>query len=137
MSHTGTVKFYNAQKGFGFIVGADGNDYFVHFSQIQKEGFKSLANEEPVQFDLEVNPQTGKQNAVNVTGPNGAPVQGQPPRPKGFGKGQGKGNNNFQQGGFQQFPQQGQFGNGFQQLQQNSGFPQQQFQGGFQQHQQF
>jgi len=128
MSHTGSVKFYNAQKGFGFINGADGQEYFVHFSAIQKEGFKSLANEEPVQFDLEVNEQTGKQCAVNVTGPGGAPVQGQPPRQKGFGKGKGKGS--FQQGGFQQgFPQQG-FGQGFQQLQQGGfqqGFPQQGF----------
>jgi len=133
MSHTGSVKFYNAQKGFGFIVGADGQDYFVHFSAINKDGFKSLANEEPVQFDLEVNPETGKQCAVNVTGPGGAPVQGQPPRQKGSGKGFGKGKGSFQQqGGFHQqgFPQQG-FGQGFQQLQHGGfhqqGFPQQGF----------
>ena len=124
MAMQGTVKFFNAQKGFGFITGADGQDYFVHFSAIQTDGHKSLAEAEPVQFDLEDNPRTGKTNACNVTGPGGAPVQGAPQQQ--FGKGGGKGYNSGkggygqQQGGFQQggfgggFPQQGGFG-GYQQ----------------------
>ena len=39
---TGTVKWFNAEKGFGFITAEDGEDYFAHFSQIQKDGYKSL-----------------------------------------------------------------------------------------------
>ena len=39
---TGTVKWFNAEKGFGFITGEDGNDVFAHFSQINIDGFKTL-----------------------------------------------------------------------------------------------
>ncbi|WP_300359251.1 cold shock domain-containing protein, partial [Fusobacterium sp.] len=38
----GTVKWFNAEKGFGFITSEEGKDLFVHFSEIQKEGFKTL-----------------------------------------------------------------------------------------------
>ena len=48
----GTVKWFNADKGFGFITGEDGVDVFAHFSQIQKDGFKTLEEGERVTFDM-------------------------------------------------------------------------------------
>lgn len=48
----GTVKWFNAEKGYGFITGNDGNDVFAHYSQIQKEGFKTLEEGEKVSFDV-------------------------------------------------------------------------------------
>jgi CspA family cold shock protein len=49
---TGTVKFFNAEKGFGFISRAEGDDVFVHFSNIQGEGYKSLDEGQRVEFDV-------------------------------------------------------------------------------------
>ncbi|MFD3257577.1 cold-shock protein [Paenibacillus lentus] len=49
---TGTVKWFNAEKGFGFIEIEDGNDVFVHFSAIEGEGFKSLDEGQRVQFNV-------------------------------------------------------------------------------------
>ncbi|MGI6383360.1 MAG: cold shock domain-containing protein [Tissierellaceae bacterium] len=49
---TGTVKWFNAEKGFGFITTEEGNDVFAHYSQIQKDGFKSLEEGQEVEFDV-------------------------------------------------------------------------------------
>ena len=49
----GTVKWFNAEKGFGFIERESGDDVFVHFSAIQSEGFKSLEEGQAVTFDVE------------------------------------------------------------------------------------
>ncbi|GMQ62676.1 MULTISPECIES: cold-shock protein [Vallitalea] len=48
----GTVKWFDAKKGFGFISVEDGDDIFVHFSAIQDEGFKSLEEGDAVQFEV-------------------------------------------------------------------------------------
>ncbi len=58
----GTVKWF--RRSYGFITGEDGQDYFVHFSAIQKEGYKKLVESEKVSFDVEEN-EKGK-FAVNV-----------------------------------------------------------------------
>jgi cold shock protein len=49
---TGTVKFFNAEKGYGFISRDQGDDVFVHFSQIQGEGYKTLEDGQRVEFDV-------------------------------------------------------------------------------------
>ncbi|MAT65540.1 MAG: cold-shock protein [Gammaproteobacteria bacterium] len=62
---TGTVKWFNESKGFGFITPADGgSDVFVHFSAIQGKGFKTLLEGQSVTFDVEQGPK-GPQ-AANV-----------------------------------------------------------------------
>ena len=49
---TGTVKFFNAEKGFGFISRPDGDDVFVHYSNIQSSGYRSLDEGQTVEFDV-------------------------------------------------------------------------------------
>ncbi|ALS38316.1 cold shock-like protein CspLA [Enterococcus sp. DIV0840] len=51
--NTGTVKWFNADKGFGFITQDNGTDLFAHFSAIQGDGFKSLDEGQSVSFDIE------------------------------------------------------------------------------------
>jgi CspA family cold shock protein len=48
----GTVKWFNSEKGFGFITTEDGTDVFAHFSEIQKDGFKTLEEGESVTFEI-------------------------------------------------------------------------------------
>ena len=63
--NNGTVKWFNASKGYGFITGEDEKDYFVHFSAINVDGFKTLEEGQQVTFDVESG-QKGPQ-ASNVT----------------------------------------------------------------------
>lgn len=62
---TGTVKWFDSKKGYGFITGENGKEVFVHFSGIVTDGFKSLNEGQKVQFELG-NGSKGEQ-AVNVT----------------------------------------------------------------------
>jgi CspA family cold shock protein len=61
---TGTVKFFNEQKGYGFISREQGDDVFVHFSAIQGSGFKTLQEGQRVEFD--VGPGKKGEEAQNV-----------------------------------------------------------------------
>ena len=63
----GKVKWFNKEKGYGFIEREDGTDVFVHFSAIQQEGFKTLQEGETVEFEIVEGPK-GLQ-AANVTKP--------------------------------------------------------------------
>jgi CspA family cold shock protein len=61
----GTVKWFNPDKGYGFISREDGEDLFVHFSEIQMDGFKSLDEGQAVTFEVTVG-RNGKEQASNV-----------------------------------------------------------------------
>ena len=64
---TGKVKWFNAEKGFGFIEREGGDDVFVHFSAIQGEGYKTLVEGQQVTFDTEEDPKGGSRTrATNV-----------------------------------------------------------------------
>ncbi len=67
MKETGRVKWFNDSKGFGFITRANGPDVFVHHSAIQGEGFRSLAEEQEVEFDVTQGPKGPQaQNVVKL-----------------------------------------------------------------------
>lgn len=77
---TGTVKWFNAVKGFGFVTPNEGGeDLFVHQTNINAEGFRSLREGETVEFEVEAGTD-GRAKAINVTGPEGATPQGAPTR---------------------------------------------------------
>lgn len=79
---TGTVKWFDSTKGFGFLVPDNGGpDVFVHQTAIQAAGFRSLAEGEAVEFKIETD-ENGRARATDVTGPDGANVKGaaRPPR---------------------------------------------------------
>ncbi len=64
---TGTVKFYNGQKGYGFIQPDDGGkDVFVHASALERAGIGNLAEGQKVSFDVEQDRRTGKVSASNL-----------------------------------------------------------------------
>lgn len=66
MSTTGTVKFFNATKGFGFIAPQDGSkDVFVHISAVERAGLSTLAENQQVSFEVERG-NNGKFSAVNL-----------------------------------------------------------------------
>lgn len=63
----GTVKWFNQEKGYGFIANDEGgDDLFVHFSAIVGEGYKSLTEGQKVTFDIENDPKNNKLRAANV-----------------------------------------------------------------------
>ena len=64
----GTVKWFNAEKGYGFISQESGDDVFVHFSAINSDGYKTLNEGQKVTFDVEADPKdASKERATNVT----------------------------------------------------------------------
>lgn len=65
---TGTVKWFNGEKGFGFITGDDGKDVFVHFSTIVSDSYKTLTEGNKVEYDIESDPKdSSRLRAANVT----------------------------------------------------------------------
>lgn len=64
---TGTVKWFNAAKGYGFITNDEtGEDVFVHFSGIVADGYKTLDEQQKVTYDVETDGNSGRLRAVNV-----------------------------------------------------------------------
>lgn len=66
MSKVGTVKWFNATKGYGFIAMDDGEDVFVHYSAIQSSGYRELHEGQRVQFDVAKDPRGKGLRASNV-----------------------------------------------------------------------
>lgn len=66
MRNKGKVKWFNKEKGYGFIVKEDGNDIFVHYKDLNMEGFKLLKDGQEVEFDIGI-ADYNKTKATNVT----------------------------------------------------------------------
>jgi CspA family cold shock protein len=66
MKEQGTVKWFNASKGFGFIQRQSGEDVFVHYSAIQAEGYKSLNEGQAVEFEVRTGPKGLQAEAVTA-----------------------------------------------------------------------
>lgn len=81
----GTVKWFNAKRGYGFIVGENGKDIFIHFTDIQAEGFKTLNDGDIVEYEL-VNAEKGLK-AVNIKKIKSGQVSKKPFVKKQFNKG--------------------------------------------------
>jgi len=96
---TGTCKWFNVTKGYGFITPDDGSqDLFVHQTNILANGFRSLAEGEKVEFVVESSAD-GRTKAVDVSGPEGAFVQGAPSPQQSFGGGNGGSRGDYGRGG--------------------------------------
>lgn len=67
---TGTVKFFNSEKGYGFITPDDGADVFVHFSAIQGSGYRTLEEGQRVEFDIGPGKKGPEAQNVQVAGSN-------------------------------------------------------------------
>jgi CspA family cold shock protein len=64
---TGIVKFFNSQKGYGFIVQDDGNpDVFVHISAVERAGMHNLNEGQKISFEVQADPRNGKSAATNL-----------------------------------------------------------------------
>ncbi|MDB5449092.1 MAG: cold-shock DNA-binding domain protein, partial [Phenylobacterium sp.] len=106
---SGTVKWFNTAKGFGFIQPDDGgSDVFVHISAVEQAGLRGLNEGDQVQFELEQDRRSGKLSAgqLVVTGQGAAPSRGggggggfDRPRSGGFGGGGGGGGGGYDRGG--------------------------------------
>jgi CspA family cold shock protein len=68
----GQIKWFNAKKGYGFVIGPEGQDVFIHYSQIKVEGFKTLKEKQWVQYDLA---NTDKGYQAQDVSPINAPVE--------------------------------------------------------------
>lgn len=85
----GQVKWFDPKKGYGFIIGPEGQDVFVHYSHIQSEGFRTLKDGEPVEYEL-VQGEKGWQarsvrSASAAAQPEGSNAPGAPaPQPGGY-----------------------------------------------------
>ena len=72
---TGKVKWFNTEKGYGFIIDANGKDVFVHYSSIQADGFKNLEEDQTVSYDLVETDRGPQANNVKVIGEQSLIIQ--------------------------------------------------------------
>ncbi len=71
----GQVKWFDSKKGYGFIVGPEGKDVFVHYSNIDGDGFRSLREGEPVEYELVETPKGLAASHVRIAAVVGQPAQ--------------------------------------------------------------